>query len=122
MDKSGGKNLCMGCLSNMKCEGVTEKQMQAGNGCGSSYWLAWLFRIPKWVSHDFYCACQCHDAGYQAHKTLLKKFMDDDLLFDNMYYSAFHSPGWQKWIKIKVADFVYWCLSTKLSDYCFLNA
>jgi len=103
----------------MNCKGLTEKQMKAGNGCGSSYWLAWIFRIPKWVSKDFYCACQCHDAAYQAHKGLFEKWQDDDMLLDNMYYSAFHSPWWQKWIKLKTADFVYWCLSTSLSDYCF---
>lgn len=38
-----------------QCEGLTQEQLSTTNGCGSSYWLAWIFRIPKFISKEFYC-------------------------------------------------------------------
>jgi len=109
-------------MNKSECKDLTQEHLKLVNGCGSSFWLAYPFRIPKFISKDFWCACNCHDINYQNVSTLDDKYQADDKLYDDMYYSAFHSPIWQKYLKIKIADFVYWCLSTKLSQICFEKA
>ena len=101
---------------------LTKEQLKTTNGCGSSYFLARPFRIPKWISKSFFNCCNFHDVGYTNNTVLINKWEADDNLLNCMYYSAFHSSWWQKRIKLKVADFVYFCLSTKLSDKCFEKA
>jgi hypothetical protein len=105
-----------------ECEGITDDELKTTNGCGSSYWLAWIFRIPKFISHNFFCCCAFHDLKFQHNNKIEEKHKADDALYDCMYYSAYRSPIWQKWIKTKIADLTYWALSTKLSDICFLKA
>ena len=105
-----------------QCKELTENERKTTNGCGSSYWLAWPFRIPKFVSKSFYCACCCHDIAYSKGRTIEDKHRADDNLKDDMYYSAYRSNRFQKYIKLRVADLVYWCLSSKLSDKCFKKA
>ena len=104
------------------CKCLTEEELKKTNGCGSSYWAAWIFRIPKWFSKEFYCACCRHDKAYTEGKSLIDKYKADDNLLDEMYYSAFHSNFIMKRIKLKLADLTYYCLSTKLSDKCFMQA
>jgi len=105
-----------------ECKGLTQEQLNNTNGCGSSYWLAWIFRIPKFISYDIWCACNYHDYAYSNSKTLKEKEIADDKLYDAIYYSAFHSPNWQKPFKTLIADLVYWALSTKLSNLAFEKA
>lgn len=107
----------------MICKGIDDNELKKTNGCGSSYWLAWIFRIPKWVSKDFWCACNCHDLYFQEYVTLEKKQYADDLLYDLFYYYSYKDKIiWRRNIKTKIADIVYLCLSTKLSEICFLKA
>jgi len=104
------------------CDELTPKQLKTTNGCGSSYWAVWIFRIPKWVSKAFFRCCNRHDIMYQYGMTKTDKEMADDEIYNCMYYSAYHGPWYQRWIKTKTADFVYWCLNTKLSQKCFKKA
>jgi len=105
-----------------ECVELTPEELKTTNGCGSSYWVAWIFRIPKWLSKAFFRCCNRHDLGYQKGLTLEQKQRHDDELLDCMYYSAFHGPWYQKGIKLKIADIAYWCLSTWLSTKCFIKA
>lgn len=105
-----------------ECKGLTQEQLNISNGCGSSFWLAYIFRIPKFISQEFYCCCNFHDVNFINGTTIQEKQIADDKLYDCLYYSAYHSPNWQKWFKIKIADLVYWCLSTKLSDIAYEKA
>lgn len=98
---------------------ITKRMLKNVNGCGSSFPPAYIFRIPKWVSRAFTKCCNMHDVRYQAQ---LKKELADDLLYNCMYYSAFQTTGLKRYIKIKIADFVYWCLNTKLSEMCYSAA
>lgn len=106
----------------MNCTEVTKEQLKTTNGCGSSAWFAWPFRIPRWISKAFFRCCNRHDIRYQVGTTIANKWFADDELLDCMYYNAFHSPWWQRCIKIKVADLVYWCLGTTISKWCFKKA
>lgn len=105
-----------------ECEGISKEELKLSNGCGSSFWLAYVFRIPKWLSHAFFCCCSTHDILYQLGKTIKEKHVADDTLYDCMMYSAFHSPPHQKKLKILLAELVYWALSTKLSDIAYQKA
>ncbi len=98
------------------CRELTKRELKSTNGCGSSFVLAWPFRIPRWISKAFTRCCNRHDLRYQRRKD--KAFADDELL-DCMYYDAYHSNRWQKWYKLKLADFTYKCLNTKLSQKCY---
>ena len=101
------------------CPELTEAQLSTTNGCGSSYPAAWIFRIPRWVSRAFFRCCNRHDIRYQLGVTLQHKWEADDELLDCMYYSAFHGPWYQKNAKLTLADFVYTCLRSRLSEKCF---
>jgi len=103
----------------ISCAELSEEQLKTTNGCGSSYWMAWIFRVPKWVSKSFFRCCNRHDIKYQSK---VEKAIADDELYDCMYYSAFHGPLWQKNIKITFADLIYLCLNTKMSNVCFKKA
>jgi hypothetical protein len=108
-----------------ECKGITVEQLNTTNGCGSSFWLFWIFRIPKWFSKDFYCSCCCHDLKFQD-KTKLDleyKYQADDQLYDDMYYSAYHDNSViKKWLKIKIADLTYSLLATEASELCWYEA
>lgn len=107
-----------------ECPGITPEQLKTTNGCGSSAWYAWIFRIPQWLSHDLYCKCGCHDLGYQD-KTQISwehKRIKDVALVDSLYDSAYMGPVWQCSIKVVVAEVVWWCLNTWLSKLCYLAA
>lgn len=106
----------------MNCKELTPKQLKTTDGCGSSSWFARPFRIPRWASKAFFRCCNRHDIRYQTEDEFEEKCRADDELLDCMYYNAYHSPWYQKWIKLKIADFVYWCLDTKISDWCFTAA
>jgi len=106
----------------MSCKELTPEQLKITNGCGSSYWAVWIFRIPKWVSKQFWRCCNRHDLHFQSGKSIIIKWSADDELYNCMYYSAYHSPPWQKYWKLKLADFIYKCLGTKLSMLCFIKA
>ena len=101
------------------CSPLTSEQLKTTNGCGSSFWLARPFRVPKWISRQFWACCNRHDIRYQKGKNLAQKYQADDELYDCMYYSAYHGPRWKRWFLLKMADFTYWCLSTRLSFMCF---
>lgn len=105
-----------------ECEGITDKQLQTTNGCGSSAWFAWVFRLPKWIiPHDIWCACNCHDIIYQdaTKVSLLDKREADDMLYDAIYYSAYNGSIYLRDIKIVIAEIVYYCLNTWLSELCW---
>ena len=106
----------------MDCNELTKEELKTTNGCGSSYWVAWIFRIPKWLSRMFWRCCNRHDVKYQAGKSIGTKQRADDELYDCMYYSAYHGPRWKRRLLLALADFTNWCLSTKLSDKCFMAA
>lgn len=101
---------------------LTQEQLKTTNGCGSSFFLARFFRIPKWVSSMFWKCCNRHDIRYQEGMFLEEKQRADDELLDCMYYSAYHGKRWKRWFLLKIADITYWCLSTRLSDMCFSTA
>lgn len=100
---------------------LTPEQLATTNGCGSSYWLASMFRIPKWLG--FHDRCNTHDYAFSIGKTLEEKYEADDELYNAMMYDSFHTKNKiMKAIKIQVTELTYYCLSTKLSDTCFINA
>jgi hypothetical protein len=99
-----------------KCKELTKSELRQTNGCGSSYWMARIFRIPKWISKHFTRCCNRHDLRY--FNSYDKAFADDEL-YNCMYYNAFHSPRWQRWYKCKLADLTYWALSTRLATKCY---
>ena len=103
----------------MTCKELTPQELKITNGCGSSFIFARPFRIPKWISRQFWRCCNRHDIRYQRGVDPVEKAMADDELLDCMYYSAFHGPWWNRWILLTVADLTYWCLGTWLSDWCF---
>ena len=106
-----------------KCKELTQEQLNQTNGCGSSFWLFWLLRIPKWFSQEFYCACCCHDLRFTNGEALEQKYEADDKLYDDMYYSAFHDKSKiMKLIKLKVADITYYFLNTQLSNIAYKKA
>lgn len=98
------------------CKDLTDNQMKLTNGCGSSYWLVWLFRVPKWLSEKMFCCCGCHDYQYLMQKD---KEIADLELKACIYYNAFKSPKYQRWAKIKIANLIYWALNTKMSQKCY---
>lgn len=107
-----------------ECPGITSEQLKTTNGCGSSAWYAWIFRIPKWFSHEIWCLCNCHDLKFQdkIKRSLIDKWAADDKLYDGIYYVAFHSPKWLKPLFIQIAEITYWCLSTRISEWCWHRA
>lgn len=103
----------------MTCRELTAAELVTTNGCGSSYWLARPFRIPRWISAAFFRCCNRHDIRYQFDTLTIRKERADDELFDCMYYAAFHGPAWKRPILLALADLTYWCLGTWLSNLCF---
>lgn len=97
------------------CE-LTEAELVTTNGCGSSHWALILFRIPKWVSKAFTRCCNFHDIDYQYQTG---KADADDNLKNCMYYNAFHSPWYQKWVKLIIADLVYIAVTSKASNWAY---
>ena len=125
------------------CKPLTVSQIKRTNGCGSSTWYAWPFRIPKWLVSDFYLPCCRHDLRYQQElpldkksfalyyradfhgtiKGLTEKAFYDDELYNGWYYAIYNkAPRKYRWLLCKIADFGYWCLNTKMSDACYKNA
>lgn len=107
-----------------QCPGITEEQLKTTNGCGSSAWYAWIFRIPKWFSHDFWCYCNTHDIIYQdpALRSLVFKFRADDALINAMYDSAFLGSIWLRYPRYLIATLTWYALSTKVSEWCWYRA
>lgn len=86
------------------------------NGCGSSFILAWPFRIPKWVNKQFTTCCNRHDLYYMYQ---MPKDLADDILYNCWYEEAYQHKGLKRKLLCKLADFGYWCLNTKLSEMCY---
>ncbi|MBF0414121.1 MAG: hypothetical protein HQK70_15630 [Desulfamplus sp.] len=106
-----------------ECYGISDADLATTNGCGSSYWLAWIFRIPKWFSHEFYCACAEHDILYQEGVWLSDKIFADNLLISKLYESAINDNSFiRAEIKFLVIEIIAFALSTKLSELCFIKA
>lgn len=106
-----------------ECPGITEEEMKTTNGCGSSYWLAYIFRIPKWFSHPIWCACNKHDIKFQNCTTLDEKKIADLELIAAIEWDGYNDPRpFMRWLKLKIAEKVEWCLNTKLSERCFVKA
>ena len=101
------------------CKDLTIEELKTTNGCGSSYWLAWVFRIPKFIWPGAYRCCNRHDLRYQNKED---KQRSDDELYDCWYYSAFHGPEYLRGFRLKIADLGYWALNTKLSNHCYKEA
>lgn len=107
----------------MICDGIPDEKLALTNGCGSSYWLVWIFRIPKWVSKEFWCACNIHDIMYQEGTTISDKTYADNLLLDAMYKSIDYDRIYIRGLlKSTLAYIVAFCLSTRLSMSCFKAA
>ncbi len=126
----------------MKCTPLTKEQLESTNGCGSSAWFAWPFRIPKWIAPWFYLPCCRHDlrySGYSEFKVIdlcshykankqfslltVKKAMADDELYNAWYYAIYNdAPWWIRGVLCKIADLGYWCLNTKISQWCYNQA
>jgi len=89
------------------------------NGCGSSYWLAAPFRIPRWLSPGWNCCCDTHDIQYtyQAGKDHADKMM-----IECLEKNTERSPWWQRPIKRQMIKVVRFALSTKLSQMCYEEA
>lgn len=105
------------------CKGIPEEKLKTTNGCGSSYWLVWIFRIPKWFSKEFYCACCKHDIAYQEEYTLEVKRRIDALLISEMCSSANNDTNKiRACIKWTLIDIVVIFLDTKASEICFNKA
>ena len=98
------------------CKELLPKELQFTNGCGSSYWLAWIFRIPKWSWQGAWRCCNRHDVRYQNQE---EKERADDELYDCWYYSAMKGSKWVRGFRLRIADLGYWALNTKLSDSCY---
>ena len=98
------------------CKELTIEQLKNTNGCGSSYPLLWIFRIPKWMSRAFYRCCNRHDLSYQNQEG---KNSADDELYNCWMYNAYHSPWWQKHFKIKIAEIGYAAITSKLSNTAY---
>jgi len=107
---------------NKPCLELSADELKTTNGCGSSYPAAWIFRIPKWLSNSLFRCCNRHDIKYQLGMSLKEKHLADDELLDCIYYSAYHGSRYTRYVKTCIADIVYLCLSTKLSDICFTRA
>jgi len=99
-----------------QCSDITEEDLATTNGCGSSYWLVWVFRIPKFISKSLYCCCGCHDMQYQRQ---IDKVVVDLELIACVRNSALSSPCWQKHMKWIAGDLMYFALNTKLSQSCY---
>lgn len=105
------------------CKGISEEELKTTNGCGSSYWIAWLFRIPKWFSHEFYCACCKHDLKFQREVSLQEKRKADTMLIQELCDSArLDSNLIRARIKWFLIDIVIVLLDTKVSEWCFYKA
>jgi hypothetical protein len=101
------------------CHELTSAELSTTNGCGSSYILARPFKIPRWVSNQFFRCCNRHDIIYQRESDTTSKHFADDELYNCMYYAAFHGPAWKRPFLTRLADITYWCLNTWLSRICF---
>jgi hypothetical protein len=126
----------------MNYDSLTKEELKTTNGCGSSAWFAWPFRIPKWLAPWFYLPCCRHDLRYSgkaAYKIIdiyphckaekqytiqtIRKVMADDELYNAWYFAIYHdAPQWMKGILCRLADFGYWCLKTKVSQWCYNKA
>ena len=121
----------------MICKELIPEQLVTTNGCGSSYWAAWVFRIPRWMSAPFTRCCDRHDIRYQegdytldadpagegrSYVKLITKEHHDDELYNCWYYAAFQGPKWKRGVLLRMADIGYWMLNSRLSDACYLRA
>ncbi len=86
------------------CREMTDLELQGTNGCGSSHWALFMFRIPEWLAPGFKRCCNRHDRRYQNAED--RAYADDEL-YDCWYYNAYHGPRWQRWYKLKIADIAY---------------
>lgn len=108
-----------------ECPDITDKQLATTNGCGSSAWYAWIFRIPKWVSKDFYCACAEHDIMYQSSplRGMIFKHYVDRKLYNTMYRAAYNEANFiKRWVLLFCAKTTQAALNTKISLWCWYRA
>lgn len=100
----------------MSCKELSQEELASTNGCGSSYWLVSWARLPKWLLKKFTRCCNFHDLDYQYQRD---KDQADDNLYNCCMYDAFHSPWWQKWIKIIITEIMYSLVTSKISNVCY---
>ena len=103
----------------MICKDLRKHHTESVNGCGSTYWMAWIFRIPKWVSKKLFCCCSCHDLQYEWRDDKEKADLDLRACIRHM---ALTGRKWLKWITWKTGDLIYWALNTNLSKKCYNKA
>ena len=103
---------------------LTDKQKKKVNGCGSSFWLAVLFRLPRCLFPLISRACDCHDIGYQeTGLNLAEKWaLDAQLVEDIREVARRSSNPFVRWWKFRISDLVEWALDTKLSEMCWRAA
>lgn len=103
---------------------LTPGQLKRANGCGSSYWLAAVFRLPRFLFPRISKACDCHDIGYQngdPDDMDEKQALDAQLVEDIRCIAR--ECGWirRKYL-MGVSNLVEYALDTKLSAMCWREA
>ena len=103
---------------------LTPAQIKTANGCGSSFWMAAMFRIPRWAFPRISKACDCHDIGYQSGNPndLDEKYALDAQLVEDVREIARESGIMTRWYKMRIADLIEFALNTKLSEKCWMEA
>lgn len=103
---------------------LTPGQLKKANGCGSSFWLAAVFRLPRFLFPRISKACDCHDVGYQSGRPwdIYEKQALDAQLVEDIRGIA-RERGWvlRKYL-MGVSNIVEYALDTKLSEMCWREA
>jgi hypothetical protein len=99
---------------------LTYVQLEQSNGCGSSFFLAFMFRLPRCLFPKISRCCDCHDIGYPLAKTIEEKQALDDQLVEDFLEWARAGNNWfvRRW-RFGVANVVWWSLDTALSEMCW---
>jgi hypothetical protein len=96
----------------LKCK---KEAGETANGCGTVI-FGLKFVLPRFISHDLYDCCFCHDIYYQ--RQIKKQAVDLELIYC-IYDSASKDPWLKQTLKIWFAHFVVWILQTRLSQWCY---
>ena len=110
--------------NNYTYDDLTPEQLKTANGCGSSFWMAAMFRLPRCLFPRISKACDCHDIGYQNGDPddLDEKYALDAQLVEDIREIARKSGSVTRWYKMGIADLIEFALSTKLSEKCWKEA
>ncbi len=101
----------------------SQEQIKSANGCGSSFWLAMPFRLPRLLFPGISKACDCHDIGYsETGPEIEEKWALDAQLVEDIRVIARRSGWFMRRVKLKIADLVEYALDTKLSEKCWRAA